>query len=123
MRILDVGQCGIDGPAIAGLLREKLGAKVDTAPTADDARSELAEHDYDLVLVNRVFAADGSKGLDLIDEFVRQASPAPVMLVSDREDAQSAAIAKGAIRGFGKSALDDEATLNVIESAIRDQRH
>lgn len=122
MRILDVGQCGIDGPAIAELLKKELGAKVDTAPTADDARSELAEHDYDLVLVNRIFAADGSKALDLMDELVREASPAPVMLVSDREDAQSAAVAKGAIRGFGKSALDDAATLNLIKSSVRDRR-
>lgn len=119
MRILDVGQCGFDGPKITTLLQQRLGAKVDSAATADDARKKLADKTYDLVLVNRVFAADGSSGLDLIEEFVRDASPAPVMLVSDRKDAQAAAVAKGAVRGFGKAALDNVETFELIKNAAK----
>jgi DNA-binding NarL/FixJ family response regulator len=117
MRILDVGQCGFDGPEIGGLFHKRLGAKVDSAATADDARKKLADKTYDLVLVNRVFAADGSSGLDLIEELVRDASPAPVMLVSDRKDAQATAVAKGAVPGFGKAALDDADTFELIKNA------
>lgn len=119
MRILDVGQCGFDGPEITTLLQQRLGAKVDSAATADDARKKLADKTYDLVLVNRVFAADGSSGLDLIEEFVRDASPAPVMLVSDRKDSQAAAVAKGAVRGFGKAALDNVETFELIKNAAQ----
>lgn len=119
MRILDVGQCGFDGPEIASLLHKRLSAKVDGAATADDARKKLADKSYDLVLVNRIFAADGSSGLDLIEEFVRGASPAPVMLVSDRKDAQAAAMARGAVQGFGKAELDDPRTFDLIESTAR----
>jgi DNA-binding NtrC family response regulator len=119
MRILDVGQCGMDGPEITELLSQKLGAKVDRAATATDARRKLDVTTYDLVLVNRVLAADGSSGIDLIDELVRDGSGAPVMLVSDRQDAQKAAIAKGAIRGFGKAELDDAKTFDLIKNAAR----
>lgn len=118
MRILDVGQCGMDGPEIAKLLHERLGAKVDSAATADDAHQKLADNTYDIVLVNRVFASDGSSGLDLMEDFVREASPAPVMLVSDRRDAQAAAVKKGAVRGFGKAELDDPRTFDLIRDAV-----
>lgn len=118
MRILDVGQCGFDGPEIARLLQERLGAKVESAPTADDAHRKLADHKYDLVMVNRIFAADGSSGLDLMEALVREASPTPVMLVSDRPDAQAAAIKKGAAPGFGKADLDDPRTFELIRNAV-----
>lgn len=118
MRILDVGQCGFDGPEIAQLLHERLDAKVDSAATAGDAQRKLANHTYDLVLVNRIFAADGSSGVDLMEDFVRQASPTPVMLVSDRKDAQAAAVQKGAVRGFGKADLDDPRTFELIRNAV-----
>lgn len=118
MKILDVGQCGFDGPEIAQLLDERLGAKVDGAATADEARRKLENHTYDLVLVNRIFAADGSSGVDLMEDLVRDASPTSVMLVSDRKDAQAAAVQKGAIRGFGKADLDDPRTFELIRKAV-----
>lgn len=118
MRILDVGQCGFDGPQIEHLLHKRLGAKVESAATAEEAHQKLADHSYDLVLVNRIFAADGSSGVDLMEELVREASPTPVMLVSDRKDAQAAAMKKGAIRGFGKADLDDPKTFDLIHDAI-----
>lgn len=119
IRILDVGQCGVDGPAISRLLHEQLGAKVDSAPTADEARQKLADGHYHLVLVNRVFAADGSSGVDLIREFVDEAAPGRVMLVSDHTDAQEQAVAQGAIPGFGKSQLDNPQTLDLIADAAK----
>lgn len=118
MKILDVGQCGFDGPEIAQLLDERLGAKVYSAATADEAHRKLENHTYDLVLVNRIFAADGSSGVDLMEDLVRDASPTPVMLVSDRKDAQAAAVQKGAIRGFGKADLDDPRTFELIRNAV-----
>jgi DNA-binding NtrC family response regulator len=114
LRILDVGQCGFDGPEIDGLLREQLSADVDRADTADDARRRLAVRWYDVVLVNRVLHADGSSGVDLVAELARAADGPPVMLVSDRPDAQEAAAAAGAAPGFGKADLADPATFDLI---------
>jgi DNA-binding NtrC family response regulator len=64
----------------------------------------LAEKKYDLVLVNRVFDA-GGEGLKFIESLKNAGEATPVMLVSDYADAQAAAVANGAVMGFGKSAL------------------
>lgn len=100
-RVLSVGQCDLDHGSISRLLRERYGCEVVRAHTAADARAALAEGAFDLVLVNRVFDADGGSGLGLIAE-VRSA---PVMLVSNFAEAQAEAARAGAVPGFGKAAL------------------
>jgi DNA-binding response OmpR family regulator len=117
-RILDVGQCGVDGPRIGRFLRDRLQAHVDRAETLDDAVQQIGEHDYNLVLVNRVLNADGSSGLDVIAA-VRKASPdVKVMLVSDHADAQKKAVGLGALPGFGKAALETVETEKLLEAAM-----
>jgi DNA-binding NarL/FixJ family response regulator len=116
IRILDVGQCGFDGPRMADLFRTKLSAEVDQARTADEAKRQLASAKYDVVLVNRVMAADGSSGLDLIADLVKHGNTTPCMLVSDMDDAQEQAVKAGAVRGFGKANIEDQATLDLIKS-------
>jgi hypothetical protein len=72
---------------------------------------------YDVVLVNRVLDADGSSGLDVIEDLLSAKTSVPVMLVSDLPDAQGAAITLGAGRGFGKADLGGPATLELVASA------
>ena len=67
MKILDVGQCGFDGPRMARLWREALEAEVQCADTGEEAAELLADQHFDLVLVNRVLAADRSSGLEVIE--------------------------------------------------------
>ena len=100
-RVLSVGQCGFDDSRLARLLGE-LGLTMDRATDATDASGLLAANRYTLVLVNRVFDADGSSGLALL---TRIAATVPTMLVSDLPEAQAQAIAAGALPGFGKSQL------------------
>ena len=114
MKILDVGQCGFDGPRMARLWHEALGAEVDCANTGDDAVEMLQRTDYDVVLVNRVLAADDSSGLQVIERLLALRREIPVMLVSDRMDAQDAAVRLGAVRGFGKAHLGERATLDLV---------
>ena len=120
LQILDVGQCGFDGPRMAQLFREQLHAHVDSADTLGEAVEQVAAHDYDLVLVNRILNADGSSGLDVIRALLAGDDTLPVMLVSDRKDAQAAAEKLGALPGFGKAQLEDPATL---EHLARYARH
>ena len=70
IKILDVGQCGFDGPRMSRLLREKLDATVDCAATEQDATRHLAAGRYNLVLVNRILAADGVSGVELIHTLI-----------------------------------------------------
>jgi CheY-like chemotaxis protein len=116
IRILDVGQCGFDGPRMAALWRDQLGATVDRVANGKDAVERLKNGDYDVVLVNRVLAADGSSGLDVIEDLLSANTSVPVMLVSDLTDAQDAAVALGAVRGFGKADLGEPATLELVAS-------
>lgn len=80
----------------------------------DEAMKKLAERDYALVLVNRLVFADGSEGSRLITRMKSDAAIAkmPVMLVSNYADAQQAAVAAGAVPGFGKAAVYDDGTLD-----------
>ncbi|HEV3417287.1 MAG TPA: response regulator [Pirellulales bacterium] len=116
IKILDVGQCGFDGPRMAALWRDRLGATVDRVANGKDAVERLKNGDYDVVLVNRVLAADGSSGLDVIEDLLSANTSVPVMLVSDLTDAQDAAVALGAFRGFGKADLGEPATLELVAS-------
>jgi CheY-like chemotaxis protein len=105
-RVLSVGQCGADHGAISWAL-QALGAEAAPAATQAEALERLRQEAFDLVLVNRVFDADGDSGLELIrrlkaDEALRAT---PVMLVSNYADAQKQAVEAGAEPGFGKASL------------------
>ena len=106
-RVLDIGQCSPDHFAISRLLKSRFGAEVVQAHGANDALEQLRRAPFDLVLVNRKLDADYSDGLDILKAI--KADPAlasvPVMLVSNYADAQAAAVAAGAIAGFGKAEL------------------
>lgn len=117
-RILDVGQCMVDGPRLERLLKESLGAHVDNAATKADSLAFAAKHTYDLVLVNRILNNDRSPGISVVEALVSAHPKLKVMLVSDLEEAQKEAVAKGALPGFGKSAMLDPATLEKISAAI-----
>src|SRR4051794_6307159 len=102
-RVLSVGQCHFDHGNISRVLSSQFSAEVVPAATADEALSALRQGGFALVLVNRVFDSDGGSGLELIREIAGSPGSAPVMLVSNFEDAQARAVAAGAVRGFGKA--------------------
>jgi two-component system, chemotaxis family, chemotaxis protein CheY len=71
---------------------------------------------FDLVLVNRLFDADGASGIEWIrqvqaDERLRKV---PILLVSNYADSQEEAVAAGARPGFGKSALHLPRTVELL---------
>jgi ActR/RegA family two-component response regulator len=116
IRILDIGQCGFDGPRMAALWHKAIGATVDRCDSGADALKWAAKNHYDIILVNRILAADDSSGLDVIAALIDAGISTPVMLVSDLPDAQDAAVKLGAVRGFGKAALGDPATIDLVAS-------
>ena len=119
-RVLDVGQCSPDHAAISNLLAERLDVHVDRAQTADEAYELVATDRYDLVLVNRLLDVDGSPGLELIKRLATapETRSTPVMLVSNHDDAQDAAIELGALRGFGKANMHSPATIERLASCL-----
>src|SRR4051812_7358269 len=112
--ILNIGQCNVDGPRMKQLFASKLKANVLEADDAAQAQQILANEDVDIVLVNRELAFSDENGIDVIEQLRRDGLEAPIMLVSDHEDAQKEAVQKGAMRGFGKAKLNDPETLELI---------
>jgi DNA-binding NarL/FixJ family response regulator len=123
IKILDVGQCGFDGPRMSRLLQEKLDATVDGAATEEDAIRRLSDGKYDLVLVNRILAVDGASGVELIHTLIKSGCTTPLMLVSDHTDAQDIAVTHGAVRGFGKAVLEKPETFELIRNAVHPAPH
>jgi DNA-binding NtrC family response regulator len=116
--VLSVGQCGFDDSRLGSLVRDQLGAHMDRAATADDARRKLSEKKYDLVLLNRIFDGDGHSGISFVSEIKQQQNAPPVILISDYGDAQQAAVANGAMPGFGKSSLSSPLTAERLKQAV-----
>jgi two-component system chemotaxis response regulator CheY len=119
-KVLSLGQCMADHTGIGWLLRSHFGADVTPAATFEDALAKLRQDDFALVLVNRVLDYDGRSGLDFIsqlkgDEHLREL---PVMLVSNYDDAQQEAVARGALLGFGKAQLRDPKTVSRLGTVL-----
>lgn len=114
--VIDLGQCDPDHASIKRVV-ERCGVSVVRAHSGDDAKRFLEGGNVALILVNRVLDADGSDGMALIKEFVTLGK-APVMLVSNYPEYQQKAVQMGALPGFGKSALGDPATEEVVRKVV-----
>lgn len=118
-RVLDVGQCDLDHGNITRMLKAEFDASVDRARDVTQVNHLLDFYEYDLILVNRLFDANGSPGQDLIDELKSTGQQAPIMLVSNFEDAQATAQQSGAVPGFGKASLDAPETVELLGTYLR----
>ena len=120
-RILDVGNCGPDHRSICQLI-EKLfpGTEVAKADTAGQTLNMLRESKFDLVFINRKLDIDYSDGIEILKQIKAEEALAaiPVMLVTNYAEHQDAAVAAGALRGFGKLELAKPATQQKLESIL-----
>jgi CheY-like chemotaxis protein len=103
-RVLDVGQCGPDHSSIRSYLTRNFDCEVVQVDDATGALAQLKSGQFDLVLVNRKLDRDYSDGIEVIRTLKSDpdAASVPVMLVTNYPEHQDAAVAAGAIRGFGK---------------------
>ena len=113
-RVLDIGNCGPDHGAITQLVTAQFDAVVDGADRAGDALKLLADKDYALVMVNRLLDIDGSPGMDVIKSVKEQYPDLPVMLITNFEEHQQAAVAEGCVPGFGKRELSSNSTVELL---------
>jgi CheY-like chemotaxis protein len=105
IRVLSIGQCAADHAAISRVLADQFQAAVIPVDNEEQAALELRRAPVSLVLVNRIFDADGRSGLEFIRRWKEQEPHIAIMLVSNYEDAQTDAREAGAVPGFGKAAL------------------
>lgn len=119
--VLDVGNCGPDFNAIRQLMTSNFDASVIQSHGTEDALEVLRSRQIDLVTVNRKLDRDYSDGLDVIKAIKAEPNLAevPVMLVTNYEEHQQAAIEAGGVRGFGKLTMSDAETRELIATYLQ----
>src|SRR3954471_17335093 len=121
-RVLDVGQCGPDHSSIRSYLTRNFGCEVVQVDDGPGALAELKGGQFDLILVNRKLDCDYSDGIDVIRALKADpdAAEVPVMLVTNYPEHQAAAIAAGAVRGFGKLEFGKAETLSLLSPILNE---
>lgn len=116
-QVLDVGNCGYDHSSLKSLIERNFDAKVLQAHGPNDTLKMLREQTFALVIINRKLDRDHSDGMDILQDIKsdEQLQDTPVMLLSNYEDAQAAAIDAGAAPGFGKKELGKEETIKKLQ--------
>jgi hypothetical protein len=117
-----VGHCGFDSGSLTRALRD---ARADVHVASADSLEtvEAAADRGALLLINRVPAGrfDGKDGPALVEHLMQRADEAAkprVMLISDYEDAQEAAVRAGALPGVGKSELGTADAQNKLRTGL-----
>lgn len=115
--LLDCGNCGPDFSAIRKMATSNFGAEVLQSHGIEDTLEILRSRQIDLVTVNRKLDRDYSDGMEVVKAIKSDAEvgSVPVMLVTNYEEHQLAAIEVGCVRGFGKLALQEAATREAIQ--------
>lgn len=115
--LVDCGNCGPDFTAIRQMVEANFDATAVQTHGAEDTLELLRQQKIDLVTVNRKLDRDYSDGMDVIQQIKSdpEVGEIPVMLVTNYEEHQQAAIAAGCLRGFGKLSLGDPATRELLE--------
>lgn len=112
--ILSVGNCSYDYSTLSQALKEKFDVALQNADTAHDAEKAIANHQFDLILVNRLFDINQDSGIALIKKLKDQKLSTPLMLISNFPESQTEAVSVGAVRGFGKNAVGKPEMLELV---------
>ena len=116
-KVLSIGNCSYDDSRIGRML-QGVGAAADRARDAEDAKAKLQNGDYGLVLINRVFDANGASGIEFVTQLKKDHPDLKIMLISDYPEAQATAVVAGALQGFGKSELSNPDTHAKVKEAL-----
>jgi two-component system, chemotaxis family, chemotaxis protein CheY len=115
-----VGHCGPD----SSFLRMAVSSADRSVQVvmADDASelNQLLEQGIDLLLLNREmpYGFEDAEGVGLIRKLRTKHPSIKMMLVSNYPDAQAAAVAAGAVPGFGKREIGTSRVAQVIREAL-----
>lgn len=118
-RIGLVGHCGADTYALTAAIQGFI-PEAECVRINDAADLERRLPDLDALLINRIvegrFSTD--RGVDLIRELRTRGERKPLLLISDRADAQAEAQEAGAQPGFGKAEMRADKARDRLLSAL-----
>ncbi|HMO25331.1 MAG TPA: hypothetical protein PKB10_03610 [Tepidisphaeraceae bacterium] len=118
-RVVLIGHCGFDSVGLKNaVLRVWPDAQV--IGVRYDAELKTAiEQGADLLLINRTLSGfSAADGIGLIRQVKQTYPQTRCMLISNYDDAQQAAVAAGAVRGFGKNDLGSRTVDDLLRSAM-----
>ncbi len=122
MKVLIAGNCNFDNSLIRRTFHSFPNVELKFCDSAVEVLDALGETEFKLVLINRVFDRTDEKGIELIQKIKTEISQPPsLMLISNFEEAQAAAVASGALPGFGKSALGSDAVRQQLADVLSGQ--
>jgi CheY-like chemotaxis protein len=120
-KVVLVGHCGADSSYLR-IAVSSAGAAGVSIVAADDQDALVAalQTGADLVLINRVldWGFDSEEGVALIARLRATHPQVKTMLVSNYPEAQAAAIAAGALPGFGKREIGSAKVKELLKSAL-----
>lgn len=116
--VLIAGHCSYDTGNIKNLLARVGPVQSLTADSREATLAAVENHAIHLVLLNRIFEETRASGVDLIREIKSVNPQTKVMLVSNLPDAQAAAVAQGALPGFGKRELSSADVVEKLRAAL-----
>lgn len=98
------------------MVEQAFGASVLQSHGLEDTLAILRQESIDLVTINRKLDQDYSDGLEIAKAIKADAQlqSVPVMLITNYEEHQQAAIAIGCVRGFGKLSLAAPSTREML---------
>lgn len=115
-----VGHCGPDSTYLRiAISRSIKDAKIVVAD--DDAElSKVLQDGVDLILFNRElgYGFSDSIGVNIISKLHKENVRTRMMLISNYPEAQQAAVAAGALPGFGKRELGTSRVAELLQSAV-----
>ena len=121
-RVVLVGHCGPDSSYLRAVI-SSVDRGVEISAVDDDQSLNAAlQSGVDLVLFNRMldYGFEEVEGAKVIARVHKQFPQAKLMMVSNYAEAQAAAIAAGALPGFGKRELGSSRVKEVLKSVLSD---
>jgi hypothetical protein len=119
-KVVLVGHCGPDSSYLRITVGKALPGVQVLSADDDTALGKVLGDGVDLLLLNRQldYGFDENDGVSLLKRLRKIYPELKAMLVSNYPDAQAAAIAEGALPGFGKRELGSPRVAELIRSGL-----
>ena len=120
-KIALVGHCGPDSSYLRMTVMKAAGTGAQILMADDDSElKDALEQGVDLILFNRElgYGFQDKMGVDAIKRLRATHPNLKTMLVSNYADAQAAAVANGALAGFGKREIGSARVIEVLKAAL-----
>jgi len=120
-KIALVGHCGPDSSYLRMTVMKAAGTGAQILMADDDSElKDALEQGVDLILFNRElgYGFQDKMGVDAIKRLRGTHPNLKTMLVSNYADAQAAAVANGALPGFGKREIGSPRVIEVLKAAL-----